>query len=78
MKTACPNSVIEALNHGIPVLGYESGSMREIVDEKFGKLIKVDNNFKIDPKEVSKQIDIINTNYSDFNKNLKTLIKNLV
>ena len=27
MFPACPNSVIEAINHGIPVIGYKQGSM---------------------------------------------------
>ena len=41
INTACPNSVIEALNFGIPVLGYNSGSMSEIIDDKIGRLIEI-------------------------------------
>ena len=41
------NSVIEALNFGIPVLGYNSGSMSEIIDDKIGRLVEIDKNFQI-------------------------------
>jgi N-acetyl sugar amidotransferase len=75
VKTACPNSVIEALNHGIPVIGYDSGSMREIVEENFGKLVKIDQNFNIDRNEVIKKIEIINDNYNSMNQSLKNLNK---
>lgn len=30
---ACPNSVIEALSHGIPVVGFNSGSLMELVGD---------------------------------------------
>ena len=73
INTACPNSVIEALNFGIPVLGYKSGSMEEIVNEKFGRLININKNFEIDPKEVISKINFISKNYNDFNHNLKNL-----
>ena len=59
INTACPNSVIEALNFGIPVLGYKSGSMEEIVNQKFGRLININKKFEIDPKEVVSKIDFI-------------------
>ena len=48
INTACPNSVIEALNFGIPVLGYKSGSMEEIVNQKFGRLIDINKKFEIE------------------------------
>ena len=75
INTACPNSVIEALNFGIPVLGYKSGSMEEIVNEKFGRLININKNFEIDPKEVISKINFISKNYNDFNHNLENLDK---
>lgn len=30
---ACPNAVIEALSHGIPVVGFDTGSLRELVGD---------------------------------------------
>lgn len=36
---ACPNSVIEALASGIPVIGFDSGSLRELVPDDAGIII---------------------------------------
>ena len=49
--------------------------MGEIVNEKFGKLINIDKNFEIDPKEVISKIDFISKNYNVFNHNLENLDK---
>ena len=73
MRTACPNSVIEALNHGIPVIGYDSGSMREIIVEEYGKLINIGQNFDIDRNEVIRNVEFINDNYNSMNQSLKNL-----
>ena len=35
----CPNSVIEALACGLPVVGFETGSLRELVGEQAGRLV---------------------------------------
>lgn len=35
----CPNSVIEALACGLPVVGFDTGSLRELVGEQAGKLV---------------------------------------
>lgn len=73
IRAACPNSVIEALNFGIPVLGYNSGSMNEIIDEKYGKLIDIDKNFKINPIDAQNKLKDIDKNYKSMNQNLKNL-----
>ena len=53
MKAPCPNSVIEAINHGIPVIGYKQGSMREIIKKnQKGELLKVDNDLKFKKSEL--------------------------
>lgn len=33
LMPACPNSVIEAINHGLPVIGYNTGSIHEIIQD---------------------------------------------
>ena len=43
MFAPCPNSVIEAINHGIPVIGYKQGSMKEIIPDNNGILLNVSN-----------------------------------
>lgn len=36
---ACPNAVIEALACGLPVVGFDTGALREIVDERAGRIV---------------------------------------
>ncbi len=36
---ACPNSVIEALACGLPVVGFETGALREVVGEEAGRVV---------------------------------------
>ena len=73
MFAPCPNSVIEALNYGIPVIGYDQGSMRELLKKNQGKLLKVSKDFDFNKKELFKYIDLINKNYKNYNSNLKKI-----
>ena len=40
----CPNSVIEALACGLPVVGFETGSLRELIGEAAGRLVPYGGN----------------------------------
>ncbi len=73
MYPACPNSVIEAINHGIPVIGYDQGSMREIIKNKHGKLLKVDKNLNLRKLKLKNAITEISQNYKKFNLELKNI-----
>jgi glycosyltransferase involved in cell wall biosynthesis len=39
LNPPCPNSVIEALNAGLPVLGYDTGALRELVHPGEGEVL---------------------------------------
>lgn len=49
----CPNSVIEALACGLPVVGFDTGSLRELLGEKGGKLVPYGGNpWKLEQPDV--------------------------
>lgn len=49
----CPNSVIEALACGLPVVGFDTGSLRELLGEAGGKLVPYSGNpWKLDRPDV--------------------------
>jgi glycosyltransferase involved in cell wall biosynthesis len=39
INPACPNSVIEAMGCGVPVIAFDTGALPELIDEKSGKVI---------------------------------------
>ena len=49
----CPNSVIEALACGLPVVGFDTGSLRELIGENAGKLVSYGGNpWKLEQPDV--------------------------
>lgn len=59
----CPNSVLEALSCGLPVLYKNSGGTPEIVTEKYGMMI--------DGKEFSSLFFVLTDRYSEWVRNLR-------
>jgi len=49
----CPNSVVEALACGLPVVGFDTGSLRELIGEVAGRVVPYGGNaWKLDPPDV--------------------------
>jgi glycosyltransferase involved in cell wall biosynthesis len=49
----CPNSVIEALACGLPVIGFDTGSLRELVQSDAGRLVPYGGDpWKLQPPDV--------------------------
>lgn len=44
INAACPNTVIEALASGIPVIGYDTGALKELVGDAAGKIVDYNEN----------------------------------
>ncbi len=48
----CPNSVIEALSCGLPVIGFDTGSLSELVQGDVGRLVPYGANpWKLEPPD---------------------------
>jgi glycosyltransferase involved in cell wall biosynthesis len=54
----CPNSVIEALSCGLPVVGFDTGSLSELVQGDAGRLVSYDANpWKLEPPDIKALAD---------------------
>lgn len=53
LNAACPNSVIEALACGLPVVSYATGSLPELIDGDAGLVVPWGSNFwKLEPPDI--------------------------
>lgn len=53
LNAACPNSVIEAIACGLPVVAYATGSLPEIIQEEAGKLADYGADYwKLEPADI--------------------------
>jgi glycosyltransferase involved in cell wall biosynthesis len=53
INPACPNSVIEALACGLPVAGFDTGALSEIVTDQCGKIVPYGGNpWRLDPPDI--------------------------
>jgi glycosyltransferase involved in cell wall biosynthesis len=71
----CPNSVIEALASGIPIVGFDSGALRELVPEGAGIIIPYGGDpWKLEVPNVSalpEAIDKVLKRWDDFSRNAR-------
>jgi glycosyltransferase involved in cell wall biosynthesis len=50
----CPNSVIEAMACGLPVIGFDSGALKELVSESAGCIVPYGANpWKLETPDIS-------------------------
>jgi glycosyltransferase involved in cell wall biosynthesis len=50
----CPNSVIESLACGLPVIGFDSGSLKELVGDEAGIIVPYGTNpWKLEMPDIS-------------------------
>ena len=70
MNPACPNSVIEALACGLPILGFDNGALREMVGSQAGVILPYAGDvWKLQPAGISEypqQIDDLLHSYSNY------------
>jgi glycosyltransferase involved in cell wall biosynthesis len=53
VNAACPNSVIEALACGLPVLAFDTGALPELVDDDAGRVVPYGGDpWKLDPPDL--------------------------
>lgn len=54
LNAACPNSVIEALACGLPVVAFDTGALPELVDQRTGRVVPYGGDpWRLDPPDVA-------------------------
>jgi glycosyltransferase involved in cell wall biosynthesis len=54
INAACPNSVIEALACGLPVLAFDTGALKELVTQDAGRVVSYGGDpWKLDPPDIA-------------------------
>jgi glycosyltransferase involved in cell wall biosynthesis len=54
LNAACPNSVIEALACGLPVLAFDTGALKELVPTSAGRIVAYGGDpWKLDPPDIN-------------------------
>lgn len=72
----CPNSVIESLASGVPVVGLDTGSLHELVGDDAGVLVKYDGdpfvvNKPVNTAELVEAIKTVALNYSKYSSSAR-------
>jgi glycosyltransferase involved in cell wall biosynthesis len=58
LNAACPNSVIEAMACGLPVVAFDTGALSELVKENAGRLVPYGGDpWKLDPPDIEKLVE---------------------
>lgn len=77
INAACPNTVVEALGSGAPVVGYDTGALKELVGEEGGIIVPFGQDAwdisKPSTKELVEAIKKIYANYDEYSKRARAL-----
>jgi len=72
LNPSCPNSVIEALACGLPVVAFDTGALSELVTKVAGKLVPYGGDpWKMDPPDMEGLVEaaiIVQNNQADFRR----------
>lgn len=77
INAACPNTVVEALGSGAPVVGYDTGALKELVGEEGGIIVPFGQDAwdisKPSTGELVQAIKKIYENYDEYSKRARAL-----
>jgi glycosyltransferase involved in cell wall biosynthesis len=75
VNPACPNTVIEALACGSPVIGFDTGALKELVQEDCGVIVPYGSDpWKLqmpDVQALKNAIQVVLNNYEKYSKNAR-------